>query len=103
MDAAEYLASYRGADKNGDMGENWCPVIQDPSITQAPTSLKGAMEACQQLFDSGLLYCPSVSEFRICQASGADATVYESKPPHGQVLRWQQKEQGQGGAQQVQA
>lgn len=88
MDATtEYFATHRGADINGVMSENWLPVIQDAAIIQAPKSLKGAMQACQQLFDSGLIYHPSLSEFRIRQANGT--TAQESRPPHGQVLRWQ--------------
>lgn len=79
--ATEYLARHRGADKNGVMCEQWFPVIQ------TSLSLEGAMEACQQLFDSGLIYHPALSEFRICQAN--NTTVLESKPPHGPALHWQ--------------
>lgn len=77
----EYFACHRGADKNGALGEQWFLIEEEP------LSLEGAKEACQQLFDSGILYHPSLSEFRICLANGAP--IHESKPPHGAALLWQ--------------
>ena len=76
-----FLACHRGVDKEGTMSAQWFLV------DESTMSLEAAMQACQQLIDSGLLYHPQASQFRICRPDGTVAQ--ESMPPHAaSQLTW---------------
>lgn len=77
---ANFFACHRGADRHGVKGPQWF------LINETRLSLDGAKAECQGLFESGLIFRPMSSEFRICQSDGS--AVQESRPPHGAVLHW---------------
>lgn len=76
----DFFACHRGADELGTMSTHWF------QINKSPLCLEAAKQECQKLFESGLLYHPQVSEFRISRPDGS--TVLVANPPHSEPLTW---------------